>query len=133
MARPRRNDQLTDDDAPLDETLIVDLEQVRSARANMPNVMDSLRLAVLFATLGDPTRLRIVGALQERELCVGDLAATVGLSQSATSHQLRALRAQGLVRSRKVGRMVYYALDDEHVTRLYQEGLDHVRHLDGLS
>lgn len=130
MARPRRVEQLTDADAPLNDGLIVDLALVQSARGELPEAAHTLRLADLFATLGDPNRLRIVAALQAQELCVGDLAATLGLSLSATSHQLRVLRNQGLVRSRKEGRLIYYTLDDEHVRGLYQEGLDHVLHLE---
>lgn len=130
LARPRRAAQLTDTAAPLDDGFIVDLVRVQAARGGLPDAAHTLRLADLFATLGDPTRLRIVAALQAQELCVGDLAATLGLSISATSHQLRVLRNQGLARARKEGRLVYYALDDEHVRSLYQEGLDHVQHLE---
>jgi ArsR family transcriptional regulator len=130
LARPRRAAQLTETDTPLDDGVIVDLVRVQAARGGLPATAHTLRLADLFATLGDPTRLRVVAALQAQELCVGDLAATVGLSLSATSHQLRALRNQGLVRSRKEGRLVYYTLDDDHVRSLYQEGLDHVEHLE---
>jgi ArsR family transcriptional regulator len=70
----------------------------------------------------------LIAALEQAELCVGDLAATVGLSNSATSHQLRLLRSLGLVRTRRAGRTIYYALDDEHVRTLYRQALDHVGH-----
>ena len=83
--------------------------------------------------MGDPTRLRLVAALAGRELCVCDLAATVGLSESAVSHQLRLLRARGLVRSRRDGRLVYYALDDDHVAALYAIALEHVAHQTGVA
>lgn len=86
------------------------------------------RLAQIFAALADPTRLRLISALIDRELCVSDLAAALNMTQSAVSHQLRLLRALGLVRARKDGRMVYYALDDEHIRDLYQRGLEHVAH-----
>jgi ArsR family transcriptional regulator len=132
LARPRRIAQLGLAEASLDGVLIVDLVRVQAARGGLPDAHDTLRLADLFATLGDPTRLRIVAALQARELCVGDLAVTVGLSVSATSHQLRVLRNQGLVRSRKEGRLVFYTLDDEHVSSLFREGLDHVQHLEHI-
>lgn len=82
----------------------------------------------LFGAVADPTRLRIVAALAARELCVGDLAATLAMSQSAVSHQLRVLRDRGLVRARRDGRLSYYALDDEHVAGLFGQALDHVRH-----
>ena len=87
-------------------------------------------MAALFGALADPTRVRLVAALERAELCVGDLAATVGLSNSATSHQLRLLRTLGLVRTRREGRTIYYALDDEHVRTLYRQALDHVGHGD---
>jgi ArsR family transcriptional regulator, lead/cadmium/zinc/bismuth-responsive transcriptional repressor len=85
-------------------------------------------LADLFSALSDPTRLRIISILLEEELNVGDLAAKLNMTESAVSHQLRGLRQLHLVRSRKDGRQVYYALDDDHVARLYRLGLDHVEH-----
>lgn len=129
MARPRRIDQLAETSLlPYDAGRIVDISAVRAARAALPPVRLLGDLAGLFAALGDPTRLRIVAALARRELCVTDLAATVGHSESAVSHQLRLLRELGLVRGRKAGRRVFYTLDDQHVGRLYGEALDHVRH-----
>jgi ArsR family transcriptional regulator len=83
------------------------------------------RLAELFGALSDPTRLRIIAALLEGELSVGRIAEDIGLSESAVSHQLRGLRQMRLVRTRKAGRQVFYALDDDHVARLYQLGLEH--------
>ena len=83
-------------------------------------------LAETFRALGDPTRVRILDALSRAELCVCDLAALVGLSESATSHQLRLLRSLRLVRTRRSGRLIFYALDDEHITRLFAQGLEHV-------
>lgn len=89
---------------------------------------DSLTwLADTFQILSNPTRLRIVEALAGRELCVCDLAAVVGGSQSAVSHHLRQLRQMRLVTYRREGRMAYYRLDDDHVERLLEIGLDHVR------
>ena len=86
------------------------------------------QLASLFDALSDPTRLRIIAALLEGEMNVGDLVACIGLSKSAISHQLRSLRDKRMVRSRKRGRQVYVALDDDHVAELFQRGLDHVLH-----
>ncbi len=107
---------------------MVHLEAVVEARSALPanDVVDGL--AQTFAALADPTRLRIVAALARRELCVCDLAATIGLSESAVSHQLRQLRGLGLVRARREGRMAYYALDDDHVATLYADALTHVEH-----
>ena len=83
------------------------------------------RLTEIFRVLGDPTRVRILDALVERERNVGDLATGLGLTQSAVSHQLRLLRGARIVRTRRAGRSVFYALDDQHVLALYQEGLRH--------
>jgi len=87
---------------------------------------DVAALAETFRMLGDATRVRMLDALAHAELCVCDLAALLGLSESAVSHQLRLLRGLRLVRPRRAGRMVFYALDDRHVTRLFREGLGHV-------
>ena len=92
------------------------------------NEQTSIRLADLFSALSDPTRLRIISVLLEGEMNVGDIAERLSMTESAVSHQLRGLRQMRLVRSRKNGRQVFYALDDDHVTKLYRLGLDHVEH-----
>ena len=85
--------------------------------------------AELFAILSDPNRVRIIAALLEAvELNVGALASCLEMSESAISHQLRGLRQMRIVRARKAGRQVYYALDDDHIAHLFQQGLDHVHH-----
>ena len=84
-------------------------------------------MAETFRNLGDPTRVKILQALTVEELCVCDLAKLLGVSESATSHQLRVLRSQRLVRFRKEGKMAYYSLDDEHIVTLMKEALRHVR------
>ena len=86
------------------------------------------QLAELFRALSDPGRLRIIAALLEGEKNVSTLAELVGPSESAISHQLRTLRQLRLVRTRKQGREVFYALDDDHVADLFRRGLDHVLH-----
>jgi DNA-binding transcriptional ArsR family regulator len=83
-------------------------------------------LADMFRVLGDPTRVRIVEALAEGELCVCDIAEHVGISESAVSHQLRLMRGLRIVRGRREGRCVYYTLDDHHILDLFQQGLRHV-------
>jgi len=85
-------------------------------------------LAELFGAFSDPSRLRIISVLIDGEMNVNSIADAVGLSESATSHQLRILRQLRLVRKHKEGRMVFYMLDDEHVEGLYQFGLDHILH-----
>ena len=83
-------------------------------------------LAETFRVLGDPSRLRIVDALSGGELCVCDIAAVAGISESAVSHQLRLLRGMRLVRPRRAGRQVFYALDDQHIVELLRQALTHV-------
>ncbi len=83
-------------------------------------------LAEIFKTIGDPTRIKILYSLKERELCVCDLSELLEMSSSAISHQLRVLRNNKLVKFRKEGRSVYYSLDDDHILSLFRQGLEHV-------
>jgi DNA-binding transcriptional ArsR family regulator len=110
------------------EDCYVDEGQVRQAEAHLIDGLAATRLAEVFKTLSDPSRVRIISALSHTELCVHDLAATLSMSQSAVSHQLRSLREMRLVRYRKVGRRVYYQLDDEHIRDLFLRGLEHIEH-----
>ena len=87
-----------------------------------------LKLAELFKILGDPTRLKIVEILLENEMCVNHIAETMGMGQSAISHQLRVLRQACLVTYRKEGKTAYYSLNDDHVEGLVRMGMDHVSH-----
>jgi ArsR family transcriptional regulator len=109
------------------DVIQIDLTRVRRLRAALVDAGTVTALAETFRALGDPTRVRILDALSHGELCVCDLAAVLALSQSAVSHQLRLLRGLRLVRARRSGRMVFYALDDRHVTDLLGQGLKHVR------
>jgi DNA-binding transcriptional ArsR family regulator len=86
------------------------------------------RLAELFRTLGDPSRIRIISVLSYSASSVGSIAEAVGISESAVSHHLRGLRQMRLVRARKAGRQVFYSLDDEHIADLFRRSLDHVLH-----
>ena len=88
----------------------------------------STHLADLFSALSDRTRLRIISVLLGGEMNVGEIATQLAMTESAVSHQLRGLRQMKLVRARKNGRQVFYALDDDHVAKLYRMGLDHVEH-----
>lgn len=85
-------------------------------------------LAELFKVFGDSTRIRIISALMDGEMCVCPLSEKLGVGQSAVSHQLRILRSAGLVRPRRDGKEVYYSLDDEHVQEIYSAGLAHILH-----
>jgi DNA-binding transcriptional ArsR family regulator len=87
-----------------------------------------VHLAELFGALSDSTRLRIISVLLEGEMSVSEIVAKLKMTESAVSHQLRGLRQLRIVRNRKEGRQVYYALDDDHVVKLFRMGLDHVRH-----
>lgn len=97
------------------------------SRPGIPGLDDSTLqdLAEVFQSLGHVTRLRLVYALFDAERCVGELAAALGMSESAVSHQLRLLRGLRLVRTRRAGKLVYYALDDDHVEQLIAAGVEH--------
>ncbi len=84
-------------------------------------------LAELFKIFGDSTRVKILYALLEGELCVCDLASLMEVTQSAVSHQLRVLKASKLVKFRREGKTVYYSLADEHVIRILSQGMEHIR------
>jgi ArsR family transcriptional regulator len=114
------------DTATVDEAIMTDAAVGRRAHdvALPADVVGTL--AAIFAALGEPTRLRIVHALSVGELCVGDLAAVLGMAVPAVSQHLRVLRDLRIVRNRRVGKMVYYALDDAHVADLFAVALAHV-------
>jgi len=84
------------------------------------------KLAATFKVLGDPTRIKIINILANKELCVCDISELLDMTQSAISHQLRKLRDLNLVKYRKEGRVVYYSLDDHHILQLFNQGLEHV-------
>jgi ArsR family transcriptional regulator, lead/cadmium/zinc/bismuth-responsive transcriptional repressor len=128
LARPTRLNQIAQSDDPLCDDGIVHVESVRRARAASPNPRTLGELSSFFGVIADPNRLRIVTALNVSELCVCDIAASVGLSESAVSHHLRSLRDAGLVRNRRDGRMMLYSLDDDHVTSILRQALDHAEH-----
>ena len=105
---------------------VVHLERVEQARNDAISVRELERLSLTYRVLGDPNRLKIVMALRSVEMCVCDLAAFTGLSESAVSHQLRRLKDLSLVKKRRAGQIIYYSLDDEHVAKLLDLGLEHV-------
>jgi len=114
-----RNDEVCD-------LVQIDLTRVRKIRAALVQPDAVQGLADTFSALGDPTRVRILDALSHGELCVCDLAAVLGVSQSAVSHQLRLLRGMRLVKPRRDGRVVFYALDDQHIMSIFKQTLQHV-------
>jgi DNA-binding transcriptional ArsR family regulator len=112
---------------------VVDHQRVRAVSAAMPGAETIDELAQVFGLLADPGRLRVITALfKGGEMCVCDIAAAVGHSESAVSHALRLLRAHRVVRVRRSGRMAYYRLDDSHVRTLLDVALDHMVH-DGMT
>ena len=111
------------------DVVTVHPDKVALTRENVPDPVETSRLAALFKLLGDPRRARILYALLEAgELCVCDLAASVDVPESAVSQVLRLLRTAGVVDNRRAGRMVYYRLADGHVRMLLDVSREHTRH-----
>jgi DNA-binding transcriptional ArsR family regulator len=100
---------------------------IQSIQSELLNESSATALAETFKVLGDLTRVRILDAIARTELCVGDIATVLGLSESAVSHQLRVLRGMRLVRPRRAGQMMFYTLDDHHIVGLFAQGLEHVQ------
>lgn len=105
---------------------VIHSETVDSVNAQMEAGDDYVRLAALYKMFGDPTRMRLLHALEIHELCVCDLANLLGVTKSAVSHQLKALRLANLVRYRREGQVVYYSLADDHVKKIIDMGLEHI-------
>jgi len=99
---------------------------VNQVKTKMPQEEDLYDLAELFKVFGDSTRIKILWALDEAEMCVCDIAVLLNMTQSAISHQLRVLKQAKLVKSRKEGKIVYYSLDDEHVRQIFDQGMIHI-------
>ncbi len=110
------------------EVVSIDHQAVTEMQQKLLPTGTVLGLAELFKVLGDPTRVRVIHALSLKEMCVCDIAATLEMSQSAISHQLRLLRNFRLVKFRKEGKSVFYSLDDDHIHGLFAQGLEHLRH-----
>lgn len=106
---------------------VVHPDRVAHARRETAPADEVERLSLIFRVLGDPSRLKIVMALRREEMCVCDLAALTGISESAVSHQLRRLKDLSLVKTRRSGQVVYYSIDDRHVELLLDIGLRHIR------
>ena len=113
-------------DAPGCDAHLVSLENVRQVQPELASVEKLQQMAEFFGTLADPSRLKLLSALAQQELCVCDLAAVAKMGESAVSHQLRVLRSQRLVKYRREGRKIYYSLADSHVMNLYAEVAAHL-------
>lgn len=101
-------------------------EIVNMVKGKMPPEENLYNLAELFKAFGDATRMRILWALAESEMCVCDIAVLSNMTVSAISHQLRVLKQARLVKYRKDGKIVYYSLDDEHIKHIFDQGLIHI-------
>jgi ArsR family transcriptional regulator, lead/cadmium/zinc/bismuth-responsive transcriptional repressor len=104
----------------------IHIDRIKQAERESIAEIHLLKLASIFKLLGDPTRLRIVTALQGGEMCVCDLAAYLNLTESAVSHQLRRLRELNLIKNRRQGQILFYSLDDNHIEDLLKTGFEHV-------
>ncbi|MGI6226720.1 MAG: ArsR/SmtB family transcription factor [Peptococcales bacterium] len=104
-------------------------ETVKKVKENMLTQEQIQTLSDIFKAFGDPTRLKILHSLKDKEMCVCDLSSVLDMSQSAISHQLRVLRNLRLVKHRKEGKNVFYSLDDEHIFKILDQGLEHIGHI----
>ena len=105
---------------------VIHKDTVIKVKEKLPKEETLYDLAELFKVFGDSTRIKILCALFESEMCVCDLSALLSISQSAISHQLRVLKSARLVKFRRDGKVIYYSLDDEHIKHRFDEGLKHI-------
>ncbi|MBT3311972.1 MAG: winged helix-turn-helix transcriptional regulator [Desulfobacterales bacterium] len=105
---------------------VIHMDKINRARSEEIPEKFLERMTMTYKILGDPTRLRILMALKDNEMCVCDLAAFTGLTESAVSHQLRRLRDLSFVKKRRDGQILYYSIDDKHINELVEVGLTHV-------
>jgi Predicted transcriptional regulators len=108
------------------EVNVIHEDVVNEVRKRLPSEDTLYDLADLFKVFGDSTRIKILCALFEHEMCVCDIAAVTGMTQSAISHQLRVLKQANLVGFRRDGKTLYYSLKDNHVFSIYEQGLEHI-------
>ncbi|MBX7153219.1 metalloregulator ArsR/SmtB family transcription factor [bacterium] len=126
LAYTSRPHKSIEDQADICEADFFDAKKIRALQKRMKTVEELHELAEVFKVLSDPTRLKIVLALTEYELCVCDLANYLNVTKSAVSHQLRLLRTMRLVKFRRDGKMTYYSLDDHHITSLLKQATEHI-------
>ena len=104
------------------------LESIEQVKKNMPKDQDVDQGVAFYKVLGDKTRLRILYALKEQEMCAGDIAVLLDMTKSAVSHQLAVMRNMHQIKSRREGKNVFYSLDDEHIVDILEEALVHMVH-----
>ena len=105
----------------------INVELVKEVKKKMPDLKDLYELSDFFKVMGDSTRIQLLWALEESEMCVGDLAVLLDMTKSAISDQLKVLRLSKLVKTQKQGKNVYYSLDDNHVKMILKKSLEHVK------
>ena len=110
----------------MEELCCVHSDRVQSALKKMPRQETLYDLAELYKMFGDSTRISILCALLDGEMCVGDIAALLSMGQSAISHQLRVLKQMKLVKNRREGKTIFYSLADEHITTILSQGIEHI-------
>lgn len=108
------------------EESYIDMQKVKKIKNSLMNEEIIFDMAEFFKVFGDSTRMKIISALLEDELCVGEIAMITDCTQSAISHQLRVLKQSKLVKYKKVGRTVYYSLDDNHIYQIYNLVREHI-------
>ena len=106
----------------------IDEESIKDIRNNLHEEKDINSLTNIFKALSDPTRARIIYILSQSSLCVCDISTILDMTQSSISHHLRVLRDTKLVKFKREGKLVVYSIDDDHVLKLFEQGLDHVKH-----
>lgn len=111
------------------ESTTIHKERINEVKKKMPNDELIYDMAEFFKVFADSTRMKIIYALLEDELCVCDIASIVQTTQSAISHQLRILKQSKLVKYRKEGKIVYYSLDDDHISQIVKKGCEHIEEL----
>mgnify|MGYP004613397489 FL=1 len=114
------------DDSELCNCSMIDEDTVNHVRSEMLEQMQFEKLSMFFKAISDETRIKILYSLSRSKMCVCDLAALLGMTASAISHQLRVLRQAELVRSEKQGKVVYYMLSDNHVNTVFSNALEHI-------
>ena len=113
--------------APSCRETVLHPERIAQANGQMQNEEELFALADFYKIFGDSTRIRILFVLYETELCVCDIAETLGMTVSAISHQLRILKQARLVKFRRAGKTVYYSLADDHIHAILAQGMEHIR------
>lgn len=106
---------------------VIHADVVNEVKLRMPNEDDLYDLSDFFKILGDSTRVKIIWALDEKEMCVCDIAVLLNMTKSAISHQLKTLKQANLVKFRREGKVVYYSLKDDHVKDIFEKGMEHIK------